>query len=80
MEQATQNGTFATSDLDIAAWLKLNKFEVIEASRSQKDRKKFRFVFKDTDHRATQMIIEFAGSQAHGFANALRTMKMLMHK
>ncbi len=74
------NGSFATSDLDIAAWLKLRGFEVVEASRSDRDRKKFRFVFKDTEGKATDMIVKFAGSEAHDFANALRTMKMLMHK
>ena len=75
-----KNGTFSTSDMDIAAWLKLNGFRVTEATRSQRDSRKFQFSFADPDHRVEEMIIKYADSQAHDFANALRTMKMLVHK
>tara|TARA_Y100000592_G_C5254649_1_gene214450 strand:- start:259 stop:486 length:228 start_codon:yes stop_codon:yes gene_type:complete len=67
---------YETSDLAIAAFLMLNEYKLISASREQSG--KFRFVFNDPDRTAKSCAVEFLSSDCCKFDTHIKNLKKII--
>ncbi len=68
--------TYETSDLAIAAYLMLNNFKLLDASRTQSG--KFSFVFEDPDSKAKSKAVEFLSSDCCKFDTHIKNLKKII--
>jgi hypothetical protein len=66
------NNTFETSDLSLAAFLKVKNFKLLKVSKESSGR--FLFTFEDTGN-AEELAIEFTNSEFASYDSALRALK-----
>ncbi len=71
----TANNTYVTSDLGIAAYLKLKGVRLLECKRVDSGR--FHFVFEDPD-KCQQLALEFLESDFCKYDNITRNLKKLL--
>ncbi len=69
--------TYITSDLPIAAWLKIKGFKLINAER--KHTGQFSFEFDDPNDEAHKVAIDFVNSQCAKFDAEIRNLKKLLY-
>ena len=72
-----KDGTYITSDLPIAAWLKMKGFRLIDARRT--DRGQFMFEFEDVDGAAHFAAVDFINSCCSKFDAEIRNLKKLLY-
>ena len=66
---------YTTSDIALAAYLKLKKLKLIECGRQDK----FYFVFEDPDDCAQQLSIEFSNSEVRRYDDEMRSLKKIIY-
>lgn len=69
---------FITSDLSLAAFLKMNNITLLKCSKTQNG--KFEFIFEDSDERSQKLSIDYLNSDFCKFDNQIRTLKKLLYK
>ena len=67
--------TYTTSDIALAAYLKLQGLRLVECGRADK----FNFVFDDPDDRAEQLAIEFINSDMRKYDDEMRSLKKIIY-
>ena len=67
---------FRTSDLGFAAFLMINNFKLISASKASG---RFVFEFDDPDGKANSVSVEYLNSEFPRYDNAVRTLKKLLY-
>jgi hypothetical protein len=72
----SEQSIFTTSDIALAAYLKLKGLRLIECSR---DEKKFNFVFEDEDGLAKDLGIEFINSDMRKYDDEMRSLKKIIY-
>jgi len=65
---------YETSDIALAAYLKLRGLVLLKCSRD----KKFSFVFKDPEKRAAGLAIEFINSDMRRYDDEIRSLKKII--
>lgn len=65
---------YETSDIALAAYLKLRGLVLLKCSRD----KKFSFVFKDPEQRASNLAIEFVNSDMRRYDDEIRSLKKII--
>ena len=76
MSEQTQDTTFKTSDIGIAAYLQLQGFRLISCRRL--DTGKFFFEFSDPDDQCKIKSLEFLESDFCKFDNNVRNLKKIL--
>lgn len=71
----SKHETHTTSDIALAAYLKLKGLRLIECSRGEK----FNFVFEDPDSRAKELEIEFINSDMRKYDDEMRSLKKMIY-
>jgi hypothetical protein len=71
----SKHGTYTTSDIALAAYLKLQGLRLIECGRGDK----FNFVFEDPENQAGQMAIEFINSDMRKYDDEMRSLKKIIY-
>lgn len=70
-----ENKTYSTSDIALAAYLKLKGLRLIECGRADK----FNFVFEDHDDQGEQLAIEFINSDMRKYDDEIRSLKKIIY-
>lgn len=70
----SKKDTYSTSDIALAAYLKLSGLRLIECGRADK----FNFVFEDPEGKAEQMAIEFINSDMRKYDDEMRSLKKII--
>ena len=68
--------TYTTSDIGIAAYLQLRKYKLVECKRLPTG--KFYFKFADPDESCTAVALEFLDSDFCSFDNNVRNLKKIL--
>jgi hypothetical protein len=71
----TKHGTYTTSDIALAAYLKLKGLRLTECGRGDK----FNFVFEDPDSQAESLAIEFVNSDMRKYDDEVRSLKKIIY-
>jgi len=71
----TKNETYTTSDIALAAYLKLQGLRLIECGRGDK----FNFVFEDPGNKAEMLAIEFINSDMRKYDDEMRSLKKIIY-
>lgn len=83
-EQAGRTGTFHTTDIALAAWLKMRSNDegitVLFKDAVQKAGKKFVFIFDDPDNQARGLAVGFVNSDCHRYDSEMRALKLICHR
>ncbi len=66
---------YITSDIALAAYLKLKGLKLIECSRGDK----FNFVFEDDDEQAGVLSLEFINSEIRKYDDEMRSLKKIIY-
>ena len=72
------NNIYKTSDLSIAAYLMMKGLKLINAYRGPTGQ--FMFEFEDPSGKASQLAIEFTGSQCAVYDNHVRNLKKILYR
>jgi hypothetical protein len=67
--------TYTTSDIALAAYLKLKGLVLIECAKGEK----FNFVFEDPDGRAGTLSMAFANSEIRKYDDEIRSLKKIIY-
>ena len=68
--------TYTTSDIALAAYLKLQGLLLIECGKNDG---KFHFVFEDPDDTAEKLSLEFINSDMRKYDDEMRSLKKVIH-
>jgi len=68
--------TYSTSDIALAAYLKLKGMILVECG---KDGQKFRFVFEDPGDQGEQFALEFVNSDFRRYDDEIRSLKKVLY-
>lgn len=68
--------TYSTSDIALAAYLKLSGLRLVECGR---DGPKFRFVFEDPDGEGEALALEFVNSDFRRYDDEIRSLKKILY-
>jgi hypothetical protein len=71
----TKSNTYTTSDIALAAFLKLKGLVLVECSREDK----FHFAFSDPDNQAEKLAIEFINSDMRKYDDEMRSLKKVIY-
>lgn len=71
----TNINKYLTSDIALAAYLKLKGLKLIECSREEK----FIFIFEDPENRARNLALEFANSEIRRYDDEMRSLKKVIY-
>lgn len=71
----SKHETYTTSDIALAAYLKLQGLRLIECGRGDK----FNFVFEDPDSIAGKLAIEFINSDMRKYDDEMRSLKKIIY-
>lgn len=71
----TNNKTYITSDIALAAYLKLCGLKLIECTREDK----FNFVFEDPKKEAESLALDFANSDMRRYDDEMRSLKKIIY-
>lgn len=71
----SKHETYTTSDIALAAYLKLQGLRLIECGRGNK----FSFVFEDPNSQAEQLAIEFINSDIRRYDDEVRSLKKIIY-
>jgi len=71
----TTVNTYSTSDIALAAYLKLRGLILIECGRGEK----FNFVFEDPDNVAESLALEFVNSDMRRYDDEMRSLKKIIY-
>jgi hypothetical protein len=66
---------YITSDIALAAYLKLKGLKLIECNRADK----FNFVFEDEDDDACVLALEFINSEIRKYDDEMRSLKKIIY-
>ena len=66
---------YITSDLSLAAYLKLKGLVLIDFEKKDK----FNFIFDDSDGKAKEYAVEFVNSDMRRFDDEIRSLKKLLY-
>jgi len=72
----SKDTTYSTSDIALAAYLKLQGMLLVECGR---DGQKFRFVFEDPDDRGAHLALEFVNSECRRYDDEIRSLKKVLY-
>ena len=67
---------FTTSDIALAAYLKLRGLNLVECGRRDN---KFLFVFEDPEDKAGKLSLEFVNSETRRFDDEMRSLKKVIY-
>jgi hypothetical protein len=67
---------YSTSDLALAAYLKLKGLKLVGA---KKNNKRFDFTFEDPDDRAGEIALEFVNSDMRRYDDEIRSLKKIIY-
>ena len=67
--------TYTTSDIALAAYLKLKGLQLVDCGRDDK----FFFTFEDPEDQAGQMALDFANSDARRYDDEMRSLKKIIY-
>jgi hypothetical protein len=71
----SKHETYTTSDIALAAYLKLQGLRLIECGRGEK----FNFVFEDPGNKAEGLAIEFVNSDMRKYDDEMRSLKKIIY-
>lgn len=71
----TKKNTYTTSDIALAAYLKLKGLVLIECSRGDK----FNFVFEDPESLAESLAMAFVNSEIRKYDDEIRSLKKIIY-
>lgn len=71
----TKKNTYTTSDIALAAYLKLKGLVLIECSRGDK----FNFVFEDPEGLAESLAMAFVNSEIRKYDDEIRSLKKIIY-
>ena len=71
----TDKKTYTTSDIALAAYLKLKGLQLIDCGREDK----FFFTFEDPEGKAAQMSLDFANSDVRRYDDEMRSLKKIIY-
>jgi hypothetical protein len=71
------NVTYTTSELPVAAYLKMRGIKMISASKGATG--KFQFVFDDSDSRCDDLLLEFLSGEFSTFDAHLKSLKKMIY-
>ena len=66
---------YITSDIALAAYMKLKGLKLIECGRGEK----FNFVFEDPDSEAELLSLEFSNSEIRKYDDEMRSLKKIIY-
>jgi len=69
------NDNYITSDIALAAYLKLCGLRLIECNRDSK----FNFVFEDPEDKAEKLALDFANSDMRRYDDEIRSLKKIIY-
>jgi len=75
IEKDMEKQIYKTSDLALAAYLKLNGLKFVKGNRDGK----FQFVFEDPENKAEDLAIEFVNSEFRKFDDEIRSLKKIIY-
>lgn len=70
-----EQNIYRTSDIALAAYLKLKGLRLVTCSREAK----FNFVFEDPDNMADQLAIDFINSDMRKYDDEMRSLKKIIY-
>lgn len=71
----TKTNTYVTSDIALAAYLKLKGLKLVKCTRADK----FVFEFEDQEELAETLAIEFVNSECRKFDDEMRSLKKIIY-
>jgi len=74
----SNESTFKTSDLAIAAFLMMKEKKLLDAKVEKGG--KFEFIFDDTEKSCFRLVIEFANSESAKFDSNIKNLKNILFK
>lgn len=72
----SKDTTYSTSDIALAAYLKLQGMILVECGR---DGPKFRFVFEDPEDQGAHLALEFVNSECRRYDDEIRSLKKVLY-
>lgn len=73
----SKNTTYSTSDIALAAYMKLKGMLLVECGRDSQ--KKFHFVFEDPDSQGAKLALEFVNSDFRRYDDEIRSLKKVLY-
>lgn len=74
-KKSTDEQNYRTSDIALAAYLKLKGLKLVQCGRDGK----FQFVFEDPDNRAEELALEFVNSDIRKYDDEIRSLKKVIY-
>jgi len=74
-KKSADEQTYKTSDIALAAYLKLKGLKLVQCSRDGK----FQFVFEDPENQAEDLALEFVNSDIRKYDDEIRSLKKVIY-
>jgi hypothetical protein len=74
-KKSADDQNYKTSDIALAAYLKLKGLKLVQCSRDGK----FQFVFEDPENKAEDLALEFVNSDIRKYDDEIRSLKKVIY-